>query len=300
MAYDRYDTRMRRGSRYDNDFDDRSPRGDGRNVGRERMRDLDYDRGDRDFFDRASDEVRSWFGDDRAERRRELDERMGAGRGYVGQRYNFENGLRRTDEGYRVPYDERSYSRQWDRGSDARSNPQDNYDYDRAYTQNRFGRPMTQSEFTGRGTFDDDYSNWRNQQIDQLDNDYAEWRSENARRFDDEFTNWRSERMTKREMMRTIPTHAEVVDCEGEHVGTIDKVVGDRMILTRNDSDDGHHHSLSCRHLETVDGNTVKLNLTAEKAKDEWRDEDRSRALGEKFEGDEGPRMLNRSFSNTY
>ena len=75
---------------FDNDFDDRSPRSLGRNVGRGEYRDLDYDRSDRDFFDRASDEVRSWFGDDRAERRRELDERMGAGRGYVGQRYNFE------------------------------------------------------------------------------------------------------------------------------------------------------------------------------------------------------------------
>ncbi|MBW0145615.1 DUF2171 domain-containing protein [Sphingomicrobium clamense] len=78
-------------------------------------------------------------------------------------------------------------------------------------------------------------------------------------------------------MMRSIPEHVEVVDCEGNHVGTIDKVVGDRMILTKNDSEDGHHHSLTCRHLDTVDGDKVKLNLTAEQAKDEWRDEGRGR-----------------------
>jgi len=43
-----------------------------------RYSDRDYERshyGDRDLFDRASDEVRAWFGDNEAERRRRLDER---------------------------------------------------------------------------------------------------------------------------------------------------------------------------------------------------------------------------------
>lgn len=43
-----------------------------------------YDRDDRDFGDRAGDEVRSWFGDDDAERRRRMDQmgqdRTGSGR----------------------------------------------------------------------------------------------------------------------------------------------------------------------------------------------------------------------------
>ena len=38
-------------------------------------RDRGYRPGDRGFIDRAGDEVRSWFGDDDAERRRQLDER---------------------------------------------------------------------------------------------------------------------------------------------------------------------------------------------------------------------------------
>ena len=289
MAYDRYDNRMRRNSKVETgEF--RSPLNYGRNDGRGEFRDLDYDRNDRDFFERASDEIRSWFGDERAERRRQMDERAGlSGRGYVNQSYSFED----SPQGYRRPYDERSYNRTFE------SN--DSYDYDRAYTQNRFDRGQTQGEFTNRGSFDDDYNNWRSQQIDQLDRDYAEWRSENARRFDDEFTNWRSDRMTKREMMRAIPEHAEVIDCEGTHVGTIDCVKGDRMILTKNDSDDGHHHSLTCRHLDTLDGNKVMLNVTAEQARNEWRDEDRSRSLGEKFDqGETGSRMLNRNFADTY
>ncbi|WP_439882041.1 SWFGD domain-containing protein [Pontibacter sp. MBLB2868] len=37
--------------------------------------DYDRDRHDRGFFDRAGDEIKSWFGDDEAERRRRMDER---------------------------------------------------------------------------------------------------------------------------------------------------------------------------------------------------------------------------------
>ncbi len=50
---------------------------------RERGRPEGYDYQDRDFFSRAGDEVRSWFGDEEAERRREMDsrydERQGGG-----------------------------------------------------------------------------------------------------------------------------------------------------------------------------------------------------------------------------
>ncbi|MFD2498488.1 SWFGD domain-containing protein [Rhizorhabdus histidinilytica] len=68
-----------------------------------RARSWDYDRprdydDDRGFFDRAGDEVRSWFGDEEAERRRRWDERVrqreydrrygeGDGGGYEGGRY---------------------------------------------------------------------------------------------------------------------------------------------------------------------------------------------------------------------
>jgi osmotically-inducible protein OsmY len=47
----------------------------------------DHARNDRGWFDRASDEVASWFGDDEAERRREMDSRRGSnfrGRGPKG------------------------------------------------------------------------------------------------------------------------------------------------------------------------------------------------------------------------
>ncbi|HEY3187897.1 MAG TPA: BON domain-containing protein, partial [Solirubrobacteraceae bacterium] len=60
---------------------------------------------DRGFFDRAGDEVRSWFGDEEAERRRIEDEREARQRGW---RYP----AREIDRG-RDYADERQWARQW-------------------------------------------------------------------------------------------------------------------------------------------------------------------------------------------
>ncbi|MBB3763204.1 DUF2171 domain-containing protein [Sphingomicrobium lutaoense] len=306
MAHDRYEQdRSRRGQVYGRRGEQSAwSREDERGQWRDRdfdrgsMRPSGYDRDERDFFDRASDEVRSWFGDERAQQRREYDERMDRERGEYGWGRDYDRGARDMDEGYRRPYTGRRQVQpphgRWGRDDDRA----ERYDYDRGYTQNRFGRPMTEREYTHQ---DSDYSNWRRRQIDELDRDYAEWRSENRKRFDDEFTSWREERRTKRQMLREIPDHAEVVGSDGEHVGTVDKVRGDRIIMTRDDSEDGHHHSLTCSRLDCIEDGKVKLNLTAEEAKSMWRDEERDRALGERSDqGEDGPHMLERSFSNTY
>jgi hypothetical protein len=93
----------------------------------------------------------------------------------------------------------------------------------------------------------------------------------------------------------------EVLGSDGAHIGTVDKVRGDRIILTQSDPNAGGvHHSVPCSWVESVDGK-VTLNRTAEQAIKEWRDEDRGRALFEKpGQGSEGPHVLNRSFSGTY
>jgi hypothetical protein len=55
---------------------------------------------DRGFFDRAGDEVRSWFGDEEAQRRREEDERRWAReQGMTGRRDNDGGDYRRGDRG---------------------------------------------------------------------------------------------------------------------------------------------------------------------------------------------------------
>jgi hypothetical protein len=63
---------------------------------------------------------------------------------------------------------------------------------------------------------------------------------------------------------------------EGEHVGTVDYVEGDNIILTKNDSPDGMHHSISMSFVDRVEGNTVFLNVDAETIQQEWETVDAS------------------------
>lgn len=206
------------GSRRFEDFgrtkhaDDDNYRGGGNERGRQSYgrQPQGYDYEDRGFFARAGDEVRSWFGDEDAERRREYDSRM----------------------------DERAYN-------------------DR----------------------DDDYHSWRRGQIQSLDRDYDEYRRENRSKFHNEFGAWRTNRQGQRDALNKVEEHMDVVGSDGEHVGTVDKVRGDRILLTKNDADaGGRHHSIPSSWLQTVDSK-VTLSKSAADAKAAWRDEERSQAL---------------------
>ena len=46
-----------------------------------------------------------------------------------------------------------------------------------------------------------------------------------------------------------------------EHVGTVDKVEGDRIKLTKSDSGDRQHHFLEKRLVSGVEGNKVPASL---------------------------------------
>jgi len=103
MAYDRYETRR-----------DRDWRGNS-----------DYERGRRDergFFERAGDEIASWFGDDDAERRRRQDEQMNRGSG------------RESGWGRDRDYD-RGFGRDYDR--DRQSVASSDRDFDRNRSSSR-------------------------------------------------------------------------------------------------------------------------------------------------------------------
>ncbi|RYG88965.1 MAG: DUF2171 domain-containing protein [Alphaproteobacteria bacterium] len=224
-------------------------RDEGRNAayGRDQGQGRDYrsgndgggDRDSRGFFERAGDEVRAWFGDEDAERRRERDNR---------------------------------YDEQYGRGSASRGN-------------------------------DPHYSAWRRERVEELDRDYDEYRREHAQRFHNEFSSWRTERQGQREGLNRVAEHMEVIGSDGSHIGTVDKVRGDRIILTKNDSEaGGHHHSIPSRWIETV-SDKVTLRKTADEAKSAWKDEDR----GALFNGDRddsrewrGDHNLDRAFRGTY
>ena len=60
-----------------------------------------------------------------------------------------------------------------------------------------------------------------------------------------------------------IREHMEIVDADGTHVGTVDKLEGDRIKLTKKDSGDGQHHFIEKSQVATVEGNKVKLTQKA-------------------------------------
>ena len=77
-----------------------------------------------------------------------------------------------------------------------------------------------------------------------------------------------------------IREHMEVIGADGVHVGTVDKVEGDRIKLIRADSGpgshQGHHHYLSVGLVAGVEGEQVRLSANADVAVQFEEEEDRS------------------------
>ncbi len=65
-----------------------------------------------------------------------------------------------------------------------------------------------------------------------------------------------------------INEHMEVIGADGVHVGTVDKVEGDRIKLTKQDggSHSGHHHFISGGLVADVEGDKVRLSANADVA----------------------------------
>lgn len=283
----------------------------------------DHERG---FIERAGAEVRSWFDDDDhrdrgperyrdQERNRAFGSDAGSGRGGRedrwgdAQRGGGMGGSARDQDRYRGHLD--AGRQPWgggDRGGEystgrdgsgggARGGSSD-YRGERDFGGDR-GRGMARGYGAGG---DDHYHEWRNQQISALDRDYDEYRNESRQKFHSEFGSWREKRQQQRQHLGRATEHMEVVGSDGQHLGTVDKVAGDRIILTRNDPNaGGHHHSIPCGWIQSVD-EKVTIDKTAEEAMRQWRDEENRRALFEQNENrsNDGPHILERSFSGTY
>lgn len=363
MAYDRYDTRDERPRWSDDD----------RNTSRGRAW-RDDDRGDRGFFERAGDEIASWFGDEDAERRRRYDQTTenrherrfagrptdasrdydrGSGRDYDRDRssgrgrnpdWNENRGAfarggsseRDYDRNYRQEYAGRDFERgradrELDRGWSDRYQPmtgnygrsnRDSRDIDerenrsrsewasdpyrstsRAGSANWTDRSREDRSERARGDrYDPHYASWRDRHMGELDRDYDDYRAENQSRFESDFGGWRERRQQKRGLLGLVSEHMEVIGSDKKHVGTVDKLMGDRIILTKSDKDSGGvHHSLGCSDIERVEGDKVILDCSADEARKKWRDESGSKALFERDDQREtGPHMLDRSFEGTY
>ncbi|WP_315703633.1 MULTISPECIES: DUF2171 domain-containing protein [unclassified Bradyrhizobium] len=64
--------------------------------------------------------------------------------------------------------------------------------------------------------------------------------------------------------MKEIREHMDVIGADGVHVGTVDRVEGNRIKLTRKDSGQGshqgHHHYIDKGLVADVEGDKVRLS----------------------------------------
>lgn len=69
---------------------------------------------------------------------------------------------------------------------------------------------------------------------------------------------------------RGIREHMEVIGADGVHVGTVDRIEGDRIKLTKADSGEGahegHHHYLPLGLVAEVEGDKVRLSANGDVA----------------------------------
>jgi hypothetical protein len=67
-----------------------------------------------------------------------------------------------------------------------------------------------------------------------------------------------------------IKEHMEVIGADGVHVGTVDRVEGNRIKLTKADSGEGshkgHHHFIDLGLVAEVEGQKVRLSAKADVA----------------------------------
>jgi hypothetical protein len=66
--------------------------------------------------------------------------------------------------------------------------------------------------------------------------------------------------------MAEIKEHMEVIGADGVHVGTVDKIEGNRIKLTKKDSGEGshkgHHHYIDRGLVAGVERDKVRLSAT--------------------------------------
>ncbi|HEX8842522.1 MAG TPA: DUF2171 domain-containing protein [Sphingomicrobium sp.] len=255
--------------------------------GRERSRrdEPDWDRGERLLSSR-------WRGETSGGRERDRERDSDRERGYRPMTGDYGRGDYESEQFFAAS----GYGR-GERGLSDYGRPESEYGRDE-YRRTSFAGSSLGSD----RDYDPHYRSWRDRHMSELDRDYDDYRREHQSRFEDDFGSWRQRRQQKRGLLGQIREHMEVVGNDDQHVGTVDRVAGDRLILSKSDTESGGaHHSLSCSEIDRVEGDRVILDCSAEQARQRWRDESRSRALFEREDqGEMGPRMLDRSFEGTY
>jgi hypothetical protein len=65
-----------------------------------------------------------------------------------------------------------------------------------------------------------------------------------------------------------VTEHMKIIGADGVHVGTVDKVVGNRIKLTKQDDahQSDHHHYISEGLIAGIEGDSVRLSANADVA----------------------------------
>ena len=65
-----------------------------------------------------------------------------------------------------------------------------------------------------------------------------------------------------------VREHMQVIDAEGVPLGKVDRIVGDKIKLTRDSSGEGshegHHHFIPAGLIADVEGDAVRLSATVD------------------------------------
>jgi hypothetical protein len=80
-----------------------------------------------------------------------------------------------------------------------------------------------------------------------------------------------------------IREHMEVIGADGVHLGTVDRVEGDRIKLIRADSGIGHeehHHFIPRGLVAEVEGDKVRLSANGDVAADLFEQEESGQPIG--------------------
>ncbi|HZP87414.1 MAG TPA: DUF2171 domain-containing protein [Burkholderiales bacterium] len=71
-----------------------------------------------------------------------------------------------------------------------------------------------------------------------------------------------------------IHEHMEVIGADGGHIGTVDRLEGDRIKLARKDrGSGGEHHYVPVSMVADVEGERVRMSFRAELAPQFWEGE---------------------------
>lgn len=182
-----------------------------------RRRDRD-DEEERGFFERAGDEIRSWFGDE------DDDDRRGFGRDRANRGFDQPDRFGRSG-------DQRGHPQSWgeaDRGQDWRgSSRQGSGSYGSGGRDfGGGGRHFGYNDMSGMmGGFgnqrfgssqDDHYRSWRDRQIEQLDRDYQDYCRENEQQFHSSFDQWRQKRQAPGSGEKTTATGSASQGASGQ------------------------------------------------------------------------------------